>query len=158
MSEQARRRLAQYREHVARAKSRLAEKACGQSVVFLRFRQHTCVVYAQTLMFGPLLFDRLGLTADPAMPPTMAPGGWDVLSIERLSTLHAAHIFTVIDADSESYRDHVASTPMWRRIPAVQNGSVHRVEATTWLGGDGVLANEAIVDDVLAALVPEGAP
>ena len=155
--DRARRRLAEYYGRVERGRATLAQCA-DQPVVFLRFRQHTCVIYARTLMFGPLLFDRLGLTPDPAMPLNMSAGGWDVLSIERLSTLRAAHVFAVVDADSEAYYGYVAGTPIWRRLSAASSGRVHRVAASTWLGGDGVLANEAILGDVLAAMTPEGAP
>jgi iron complex transport system substrate-binding protein len=155
MSEQAHRRLIEYRRRVERAKQKLTACVAGQPVVFLRFRQRTCVIYARTAMFGPLLFDKLGLTPDPAMPMTMSPGGWDVLSVERLSTLRAEHIFLVVDTDSEAYWQRVSDTPLWQNIPAVKRGSVHRVAAGTWIGGEGVLANEAIIRDVLAVLVPQ---
>jgi iron complex transport system substrate-binding protein len=158
LPQQAQQRLAAYRRRVERAKAALAKRAGGQSVVFLRFRQHTCVIYAQTTMFGPLLFDQLGLVADAAMPRSMSPGGWDVLSLERLSTLRPAHIFAVVDADSTAYYAGVTATPIWKRIPAVCDGRVHLVAATTWIGGDGVLASEAIMRDVLAAMLPEGTP
>jgi iron complex transport system substrate-binding protein len=107
-------------------------------------------------MFGPLLFDQLGLTPDPEMPMMMPGGGWDVLSVERLSTLTAEHIFMVVDPDSEIYLSRVMDTPIWRELPAVKHGHVHRVVSSTWLGGDGVLGCEAIVDDVLAAMIPKG--
>jgi iron complex transport system substrate-binding protein len=154
--QRAARRLAAYRERVARAKAKLAKRVGNQPVVFLRFRQHTCVIYAQRTLFGPLLFERLGLTPDPAMPMEMATGGWDVLSIERLSTLRAEHVFCVVDADSETYLASIADTPIWKSVPAVSKGQIHRVAASTWLGGDGILASEAIIDDVLTALAPEG--
>ena len=86
----------------------------------------------------------------------MPGGGWDVLSVERLSTLTAEHIFMVVDPDSEIYLSRVADTPIWRDLPAVKHGHVHRVVSSTWLGGDGVLGCEAIVDDVLSAMVPKG--
>jgi iron complex transport system substrate-binding protein len=156
--QRARGRLAEYRRRCAQAKAALAESARNEPVVFLRFRQHTCVIYAQTQMFGPLLFEQLGLRPDAAMPRSMSPGGWDVLSLERLSTLRPAHIFAVVDSDSAAYYAYVAATPIWKAIPAVRNGRVHRVAASTWLGGEGILANEAIIEDVLAAMIPGRRP
>ena len=129
MSQRANRRLAEYHQFLARAKRELAGIA-PQPVIFLRFRQRTCVVYTRTSMFGPLLFDDLGLTPDAAMPQGMAPGGWDVLSVERLSTLRARRIFMVVDTDSETYLADVAETPIWRQIPAVRDGRVYRVAAS----------------------------
>jgi iron complex transport system substrate-binding protein len=154
-SQQARARLAEYRQRVSEARTMLSAVAAGQPVAFLRFRRNTCVIYTRTSMFGPLLFDDLGLTPDPAVPMVMSGGGWDVLSVERLSTLRAEHIFMVVDPDSETYLRRVAHTPIWREIPAVKHDHVHRVAAGTWLSGDGVLGCEAIIGNVLAAVVPE---
>jgi iron complex transport system substrate-binding protein len=154
-SADAKARLKLFRKHVADAKAQLSERVAGQPVVFLRFRLNTCVIYTQATMFGPLLFDQLGLAPDPSMPMVMLnSGGWDVLSVERLSTLQAEHIFMVVDRDSEWYLKRVAETPIWRQLPAVQHHHVYRVPSGTWLGGDGVLGSEAIVNDVLSAMVP----
>ncbi len=155
MASQARRRLDEYRQRRDRARKMLASKAQGQPVTFLRFRRNTCVIYARSTMFGPLLFDQLRLLPDPAMPIVMSSGGWDVLSVERFSTLSAEHIFMVVDPDSEAYLRGVAETPLWREIPAVKHSHVHRVASKTWLGGEGILGCEAIIDDVLAALAPD---
>ncbi len=89
------------------------------------------------------------------MPEVMTGGGWDVLSVERLSTLQSEYLFIVVDRDSELYLQRVMDTPIWQNIPAVRHGHVQRVASGTWLGGDGVLGCEAIVDDVLAAVAPE---
>jgi iron complex transport system substrate-binding protein len=146
-----------FRKHVQEAKALLAAHVAGQPVVFLRFRRNTCVVYTQSTMFGPLLFEQLGLTPDPAMPMVMlTSGGWDVLSVERLSTLQAEHIFMVIDRDSEWFLSRVEDTPIWRQLPAVKHQHVYRVLSNTWLGGEGVLGSEAILNDVLKALLPAG--
>ena len=155
MRKQAKRRLAEYRQYLDRAKNLLSSHAKSEPVAFLRFRKDTCVIYTRTAMFGPLLFEQLGLTPDPAMPMVMSGGGWDVLSIERLSALRAEHIFMTIDPDSELYLQGVAKTPIWRNIPAVRHDHVHRIASSTWLSGDGVLGCEAIIDDVLAAMAPE---
>jgi iron complex transport system substrate-binding protein len=155
-TKEARALLASYKHHVQEAKATLATHAAGQPVVFLRFRGHTCTIYTRSTMFGPLLFEQLGLTPDPTMPMAMISSGWDVLSVERLSILRAEHIFLVIDPDGELYFSRVADTPIWRDIPAVKHNHVHRVVSSTWLGGDGILGSEAIIDDVLAAIAPNG--
>lgn len=151
---EANQRLAEHKAKVAAARQTLAGSAAGQQVTFLRFRKGTCVIYTRTAMFGPLLFEQLALTPDPHTPDVMHSGGWDVLSVERLSMLQADHIFALVDPDSESYLAKVADTAIWRNIPAVRKRQFHRVEADVWLGGDGVIGTEAIVDDVLAAMKP----
>jgi iron complex transport system substrate-binding protein len=155
MTEEAETRLEECLQFVERAKKMLAEQAKDKPVVFLRFRKNTCVIYTQTAMFGPLLFKQLGLTPDPRMPVAGASGGWDVLSLERLSLLTSEYIFYVLDRDSENYLKNISETPIWREIPAVKHGHVHRVASGTWLSGDGVLGCEAIVRDVLDAVVPD---
>ncbi len=154
-ADQARALLADYRVCLADARAALSAAAPGP-VAFLRFRRNTCVIYTRSRMFGPLLFDQLGLTPDPAMPMVMTGGGWDVLSVERLSELQAEHIFMVVDPDSETYLRRVADMPIWQNLPAVRDGNVHRVAAGTWLSGDGLLGCEAIVDDVLNDIVSPG--
>jgi iron complex transport system substrate-binding protein len=157
MHKQARQLLADYRQRLTAAKTRIGSRAQTEPVAFLRFRKNTCVIYTQADMFGPLLFQQLGLTPDPAMPMVMTGGGWDVLSIERLSALQADHLFITVDPDSELYVQSVARTPIWRNIPAVRHDHVHRVVSSTWLS-DGLLGSEAIVDDVVAAMTPERSP
>lgn len=151
--EEARERLAEHRAKVAAARRILEISAPGEKVTFLRFRRGTCVIYTRSAMFGPLLFEQLALTPDPNTPDVMHSGGWDVLSVERLSTLQADHIFAIADPDSEGYLAKIAETPIWRNMPAIRAQQLHRVNAEVWLG-DGVLGIEAIVDDVLAAMAP----
>jgi ABC-type Fe3+-hydroxamate transport system substrate-binding protein len=148
-------RLAQFHKRLASARATVARETAGRPASFLRFRRNTCVIYTRTAMFGPLLFEQLGLVPDPAMPEVMSGGGWDVLSVERLSTLQSEYLFMVVDRDSEAYLDRVMDTPIWRSIPAVQHGHVRKVASGTWLDGDGVLGCEAIIDDVLAAVAPQ---
>jgi ABC-type Fe3+-hydroxamate transport system substrate-binding protein len=155
MREQAEKLLADYRQKVERSRKLLASNAKNQPVSFLRFRMNTCVIYTRSTMFGPLLYDQLGLTPDPAMPMVMTAGAWDVLSVERLSELQSEHIFMTVDPDSELYLQTIMKTPIWRNIPAVRLGHVHRVESSTWLSGAGILGCEAIIDDVLHAMAPE---
>ena len=153
MASAAQARLDEFHDKLASAKKTLSAVVGKKPVSFLRFRRNTCVIYTRTTMFGPLLFEQLALTPDPKMPMVMAGGGWDVLSVERLSTLRSEYIFMVVDADSEVYLSRIQDTPIWREIPAVKHGHVIRVASGTWLSGDGVLGCEAIINDVLAGIV-----
>ena len=106
-------------------------------------------------MFGPLLFEQLGLTPDPAMPKVNHGRRLGRAFHRTLIRTSAEHIFMTIDPDSELYLQGVVKTPIWRNIPAAQHNHVHRIASSTWLSGDGVLGCEAIIDDVLAAMAPE---
>ena len=152
-AETAERVLRDYRKHLDEARKTLAKTVPSSPVVFLRFRRSTCVIYSRTQKVGPILIGRLGLTPDPMMPYLHQNGGWDVLSLERLSLLQAEHLFVEVDVDCEHFYEEVARTPMWRNIPGVKKGNVHRVPYDTWLG-DGILAYTAIIDDVMTAMIP----
>lgn len=154
MQAAAKARLAKFQERLAEARSTIDREACGPAA-FLRFRRNTCVIYTRTAMFGPLLFEQLGLKPDPAMPEVMSGGGWDVLSVERLSELESRYLFVVVDRDSAVYLERVRDTPIWRNLPAVRAGNVKIVASGTWLSGDGVLGCEAIIDDVLTSITPK---
>lgn len=155
MTAQAQARIDEYQRYLNSARDEVAALAAGRPVSFLRFRRNTCVIYTRARMFGPLLFEQLKLTPDPEMPLVMSGGGWDVLSVERLSTLRSEFIFMVVDRDSEVYLSRVRDTPIWKDIPAVKHDHVYRVASGTWLSGDGVLGCEAIIGDVLAGISPK---
>lgn len=150
---QAEQRLKEFRQRVEVVRKQLTESIAGRPVSFLRFRRNTCVIYTRTAMFGPLLFEQLGLTPDPKMPNVSGGGGWDVLSVERLSRLESEYIFMTVEPDSETYLQRVRKTPIWKNIPAVREGHVTVVDSGTWLSGDGVLGCEAIVADVTQAIM-----
>ncbi len=154
-ADQADDRLQVFYRRVADARETLQAQTRGRPVSFLRFRRNTCVIYTRTTMFGPLLFDQLGLQPDPEMPMVMTGAGWDVLSVERLSKLRSEYIFIVVDRDSEIFLRRVEDTPIWKNIPAVAHGNVTRVDSGTWLSGDGILGCEAIIDDVMQAVSAE---
>ena len=63
----------------------------------------------------PVAVRELGLTPDPAMPLVMSPGGWDVLSVERLSMLRARAVFMVVDTRQRNLPRRRAQTPIWQR-------------------------------------------
>ena len=152
---EARARLDKYYADLAQTREAVAAAAPDQPVSFLRFRRNTCVIYTRSTMFGPLLFEGLALTPDPEMPFVMTGAGWDVLSVERLSKLRSEYIFMVVDKDSELYLKRVRETPIWQDIPAVRHDHVARVDAGTWISGDGLLGCEAIVADVAGVIAPE---
>ena len=149
-AEQARKVVAAHRKKIAQAKRTLAERIGSRPVAFLRFRRQTCVIYTRNQVTGPLLYEKLGLVPDPMVPEGPAPGGWDVLSLERLSRLQAEFLVVTVDRDSEFYWNKLITSPIWKAIPAARQGQVCRVSRTSWTG-QGILASEAMIDEMLAA-------
>ncbi len=150
-TKEAEARLDEFLRHAAEVKKEVAPKIGDAPVVFLRFRMQTCVIYSVTPMVGPVLFRLLGLTPDPMMSPQMPRGGWNVLNAEQITQLKAEHIFVGVDANSERYYEEFSRSPLWKELPAVKKGNVHRVSLKTWLS-HGVLAYEQMLDDVRKAV------
>lgn len=158
--EDAERRLESHREALATARSRLRPVA-DQTVVVLRIRFRDVMIFNRHAKFGPLLFsdDGLGLRPD-ARVPERTRGAWaDSIDIESLTEVRADRLFLLIDPDAAGSARSLFRTDCWRSLPAVRSGRLHVVDFGTWMNGQGVLAAEAMADEVVACSVsPAGQP
>ncbi|MEU9703893.1 ABC transporter substrate-binding protein [Streptomyces sp. NPDC047981] len=69
----------------------------------------------------------------------------DVLFVETLS-------FGGPAAPGQRLSDKLAKNPLWSKIPAVQNGRVHEVDAEVWAKGRGTRSLGLVLDEATAAL------
>ncbi len=156
----AERRLESHRHTIASARSRLRPVA-DQTVAVLRIRFRDVMIFNRHAKFGPLLFcdDGLGLRAD-ARVPERTRGPWaDSIDSEALSEVRADRLFLLVDPDAAGSARSLFRTASWRALPAVRGGRLHVVDFGTWMNGQGVLAAEAMADEVVAACVdPAGKP
>lgn len=56
-------------------------------------------------------------------------------------------------SDTDGRHEEVLSNPLWRMLPAVEAGRVHRVDAATWMEFSGVASANRVLDDVERFLV-----
>jgi len=71
------------------------------------------------------------------------------IGLEQLEQANAdVIVVAVFDVLKNTNADAVLSSPVWKQLPAVQAGRVHRVDDQTWLGGIGYHAAFAVMDQV----------
>ncbi|GAB4070673.1 iron-siderophore ABC transporter substrate-binding protein [Ancylobacter sonchi] len=51
-------------------------------------------------------------------------------------------------SDTNGRHEEVTSNPLWRMLPAVEAGRVHRVDAGTWMEFSGVASAHRVLDDI----------
>ena len=152
--EAAEHRLEAHRQTIAAARDRLVRVA-GQTVAVLRIRFRDVMIFNRHAKFGPLLFSDEGLRLRPdARVPERTRGTWaDSLDIESLSEVRADRLFLLVDPDAAGSARSLFRTDCWRSLPAVRSGRLHVVDFGTWMNGQGVLAAEAMIDEVVAFCV-----
>lgn len=139
--------LAAFDGEVAAAKATLATAVGAEKVAFLRVLPEEIRVYGTASPTGALLFTQLGLT-----PAALVPMGEQAqsISLELIPDLDAEHIFLL-----DQTKDGMATlnnSPLWQTVPAVAKGHLYPVDVKIWVQGEGLLAYEQLVADVVAAL------
>ncbi|MFT3689351.1 iron-siderophore ABC transporter substrate-binding protein [Paenirhodobacter sp.] len=92
-------------------------------------------------------------TDDPAQ--SMKRPDW-----EDLAALDGDVLLYIVGGTNASDRDgrheEVLANPLWRMLPAVRAGHVHRVEAATWMEFSGLASAHRVLDDLERYVI--GAP
>ncbi len=71
------------------------------------------------------------------------------IGLEQLEQASAdVVVVAVFDVLKNTNTDAVLSSPVWKQLPAVQAGRVHRVDDQTWLGGIGYHAAFTVMDQL----------
>lgn len=140
-------------ERAREARTRLA--SVDGTVAFLRiFVDEIRLVTPSWGYIGPVLYGDLGLRAAPGVAARdrddTERSGWVPLSLERIPEADADHLFFLTE-DEDAIAD-ISSRRLWRALPAVRAGRVHRVDDAVWQT-TAVLANESKWADVVAALI-----
>lgn len=59
------------------------------------------------------------------------------------------------NSDTNGRHEEVLSNPLWRMLPAVKAGRVHRVDAATWMEFSGIASANRVLDDVERFVIPK---
>jgi iron complex transport system substrate-binding protein len=148
--EQAAAKLAEFDALLAQSKTRLGEVAGAEKVLFLRVLPQELRIYGTASPTGHILYNGLGLT-----PSAATPIGEEArsISLELIPELDADHIF-LLD-QTEDGMAKIKASPLWQKIPAVQQGNIYPVDVKIWVQGEGMSAYTQLVKDAVAALVGE---
>lgn len=142
--------LEQWRRRVQDFQRRISDAlgdAWPQEVAVIGFKSdHARIYYGG---FPGVVLDELGFRR----PPNHRRETWGVklTGMESIPAMNADVFFVFMDtsdpavvANYERWRAH----PLWRTLDAVRHGRVHQVDAVTWNMGAGVIAANAMLDDL----------
>ncbi|WP_082934316.1 ABC transporter substrate-binding protein [Halomonas sp. HL-93] len=120
-----------------------------QKVAVVRFKSDHVRIY--TSGFAGSILDELGFE----QPDTLQSQGWGMKlsSTENIPVMDADAIFILLEPDDPAIADnyqHWASHPLWQQLSAVQNDRVYEVDPVSWMMGGGILAANAMLDDLFA--------
>ncbi|MBP1974111.1 iron-hydroxamate ABC transporter substrate-binding protein [Cohnella thailandensis] len=151
-SAEAQKALDDYDAKAKDAKEKLQASIGTQSAAAVWLVAKNFYIVSQDQSSGAVLYGDLGMTP-PALVKEISTGAtaaWNAVSLEKLATLDADHLF-LINSDGEASEE--LKSAVWQSIPAVKNGHVYEFgRETSWLYS-GVVANSQIIDNVLNSLV-----
>lgn len=147
---QAQTLLARWEARVADFRQQIADRYGDdwpQKVAVVRFKSDHVRVYTDG--FAGSILDELGFE----QPESLASQSWGMklASTENIPALDADVMFVLLEpgdaAIAENYQ-HWASHPLWQRLTAVQRGQVFEADPVSWMMGGGILAANAMLDDL----------
>ncbi|KQO10908.1 ferrichrome ABC transporter substrate-binding protein [Paenibacillus sp. Leaf72] len=157
MKEQGETVINAYEQKIADAKDKLNTALGDESVAVIRLNvdDSTFALFGVNNRFIGSLYSQLGLT----------PNTWSkdmeefqkILTEESLPDLDADHIIILLsngtwDSPENQEALKLLDSSMWKAIPAVKAGHVHRVERSYWQSG-AITANSMKIDDILKMFV-----
>jgi ABC-type Fe3+-hydroxamate transport system, periplasmic component len=151
-SAEAQKALDDYEAKAKDAKEKLQASIGTQSAAAVWLVAKNFYMVSQDLSAGAVLYGDLGMTA-PSLVQEISgegEGNWRAVSLEKLATLDADHLFLI---NSDGAASEELKSSVWQNIPAVKNGHVYEFgPETSWLY-TGTIANGQIIDNVLNSLV-----
>lgn len=118
-----------------------------QKVAVVRFKSDHVRIY--TRGFAGSILNELGFE----QPDTLQTQGWGMKlsNTETIPVLDADVMFVLLEPDdmaiAENYR-RWATHPLWQQLTAVKNERVFEVDPVSWMMGGGILAANAMLDDL----------
>lgn len=153
-------RIEEFERKAAEARRELDRALGDEKGAFVNIRPDEFRVYGGDGYIS-ILYDELGLAPPRLVREEALDEDNIVISLELLPELEDAdHILVEADLQREgedAVRENLGrleESPLWRNLPAVRAGNVHRMEQGTW-PNNGLLGDEAKIKDLLEALTNE---
>lgn len=118
-------------------------------VSVLRFRPDQVRLYMQNSFCGYIL-EQVGLPRPPAQSKAKF---YETVSLEAIPAMDGDVIFYFQDNPQNSMAQKVTRHPLWQQLEAVQQERVYPVSFDTWFLGNGILAANALLDDLFEYLI-----
>lgn len=147
---QANQLLQRWDSRVADFRQQIAVKLGNQwpqKVAVVRFKSDHVRIY--TSGFAGTILDELGFE----QPDTLQTQGWGMKlsSPENIPVLDADVMFILLEPDDSAIEENYqrwSAHPLWQQLAAVQSDHVFEVEPVSWMMGGGILAANAMLDDL----------
>lgn len=148
----ARELMQHWDDRVANFRRQIADKLGDnwpQKAAVVRFKSDHVRIYSTG--FAGSILSELGFE----QPDALHDQGWGMklTSEENIPVMNADVIFVLLEPDdpaiARNYR-HWRSHPLWQRLDAVQSERDFEVDTVNWIMGGGILAANAMLDDLYA--------
>ncbi|MFF2481670.1 ABC transporter substrate-binding protein [Paenibacillus sp. NPDC058071] len=151
-SDTAEQAIQNYDHKVEEAKEKLKPFVEGKTFAVIRVKQKEVLLMDGTYYSGPVLYSDLGLQPHKMVKEL----SWEFhkpLSLEVIPQLDADYIFLLVQGEAARDKaNELIDSPLWKGLPAVQQGHVFEMDNTHWMAS-GAIANGKKIDDVLKAVV-----
>ncbi|MCA0974736.1 iron-siderophore ABC transporter substrate-binding protein [Halomonas denitrificans] len=153
---QARELMTCWNARITDLRQRLAQRLGDdwpQKAAVVRFKSDHLRLYSTG--FAGSILGEIGFE----QPDAASDQGWGIklTSEENIPTLDADVIFVLLEDDPAiltTYR-HWTAHPLWQRLKAAQAGRVYEVNTVNWIMGGGILAANAMLDDLYRHYFPQ---
>nr|WP_300311422.1 iron-siderophore ABC transporter substrate-binding protein [Halomonas sp.] len=144
--------LQDWENRIADFRSKIAAKLGDewpQKAAVVRFKSDHARVYSTG--FAGSILDEIGFL----QPEAFQDQGWGMklTSMENIPVMNADVLFILMDESDPAIQANYrrwSSHPLWQQLDAVQHGRVYQPDPVTWLMGGGILAANAVLDDLYA--------
>ncbi|MGP1384405.1 MAG: ABC transporter substrate-binding protein [Thainema sp.] len=147
-TEQAEQLLQDYQARIQAFRQQMGERLNTTTVSVLRFRPDQVRLYMKDSFCGYVL-EQVGLPRPEAQNKDKF---YETVSIEAIPAMDGDVIFYFQDNPQDSMAQQIMNHPLWNQLDAVQRGRVYQVPFDTWFLGNGILAANAVLDDLFKYL------
>lgn len=138
-----------FEARIQQFRQQMGEALQTTEVSVLRFRPDQVRLYMKDSFCGYIL-EQVGLPRPPAQAKDKF---FETVSLEAVPAMDGDVIFYFEDNPQDSMAQQVMAHPLWQQLGAVQQERVYPVSFDTWFLGSGILAANAVLDDLFKYLI-----
>ncbi len=117
--------LKTYKQEAAELKEKIGPTLQGKSVLMIRLRSGSMMIYPEDVFFNPSLYGDLGADVPEEVKQAKAQ---QMISLEKLSEMNPDYLFVQFseaeNKDKPKALEELQSNPIWSSINAVKNGNL----------------------------------
>jgi len=160
MEDQAKERIRQYEDLLAKAGEELQSAVGGETIAMLRIMKNEIRIYPYSKSdMSSFIYQELGMSPDPLTVESDTADNL-AISMEKLPELKADHIILIAGYGSISQEDieaakaryeEIKADPLWQNVPAVKSGNIYEVDSRKWLN-HGLICTEMKAQELVDLL------